>query len=92
MVVLVLAGVVYSIGIGIKRQPWSANNIGVERAVGCAEFLNLISACAQFEIIDSLLPPRQSTYVIFRWPSLKIHSDCIFGDGLTGDGQILISA
>ena len=31
----------------------SNNNIGVPRDVGCAEFSNLISACAQFEIIDS---------------------------------------
>jgi hypothetical protein len=57
--------------------------------MGCAEFLNLIgvSACAQFEIIDSRLPPRHPTYVIFGWPSLKIHSEWIFGDGLTDDGQ-----
>ena len=52
-----------------RSDPMSANNIGVERAVGCAEFLNLISACAQFEIIDSRLPPRHPTYVILRWPS-----------------------
>ena len=72
-------------------QTWSSNNIGVTREVvrGIFKFDISVRAVRNHRFAST----TTSIYIRnFEMASSKMEGSSIFGDGLTGDGQILISA